>query len=71
MAHPHVHTLVLDIEIHLLHGPRGLQAQQVLVQSRIAHGPPPFGEPSYRDLYPLKTRKNLKKRGGKGDRSAL
>jgi hypothetical protein len=33
----------VDIQVHLAHGPRRLQAQQILIECGVLHGRPPLG----------------------------
>ena len=35
---PHIHTLPCDVQLDAAHGPRRLQAQQVLIQPGVLHG---------------------------------
>jgi hypothetical protein len=37
----------VDIQVHMAHGPRRLQAQQILIECGVLHGRPLLGRPYY------------------------
>ena len=47
MFGPDIHALPLNVQVHAAHGPRRLQAQQVLIQRSVLHGRSLLGRPYY------------------------
>lgn len=51
---PEVYALPMDVQVHAAHGPRRLQAQQVLIERGVVHGRPLLGRPSYPFSLPMR-----------------